>query len=178
MRKARINSITNVDRVKRSLGKYQIYLGNEFFYFESHSKADKFQIKVNKYINEELENLNQKYISIHGIYRDNYFVIEMRQNNTIKMNLEIIQSSFELCLDRSGWENGSKFAFNHLSNITECLQNIIDTINSYCIKKHDYVTLRKLKIYDDELFRMQNNRSSFKRELRTKVTTIKLKNIA
>lgn len=106
---------------------YCIYFDDAHsFNFTSKEKAETAFAALNNYFTKALFFINQNYSDIFQMYRNEYFAIENPFiNNNIKRDFEHIESSLDLALNRSHWENGNYFTLKHIENMFSTMFGVL-----------------------------------------------------
>ncbi len=140
MRKIRLTQVTE------KKGEYSVFLGDSHKYkFSSKRKANAFLGKVNKFLNEQLFDLNHMYGELYGIYREYFLIIENPHFlRTLKTNFEVVEKCIDMSVERCQWSNGNAFTFSHLLNVYQHLLSACYTLRGVAGKSSHTPTIKKL----------------------------------
>jgi len=116
---------------------YSILLGNEIkVSFSSEKKAKKFIADTNRFLNLQLQELNQVYIQLFAEYRRLWFIIDFEEN--IEDSFHDINKYFKKLTKHGHSENSNIYVFldfirisNEIKTVTEKLITFLKDTNNY-----------------------------------------------
>jgi len=135
---------------------FRVVLGNNSTNtFSNRKHLTKFLAETNEFLKTKLFELNKIYIEVFTEYRKMWFYFDNEQREIIAMrfdeDLQFINKSFTLIIDRSGWENGNWMVFKHLGNIITMFEGILREMIDVQRTKSNYVEKRNLEVVASRL---------------------------
>ena len=129
----------NKDIIERD-GAFQVYISNKFYHFKSRRKADDFIRGVDNYLNAQFEMINANLISVYGTYRRLNWYLSNYDRQAIRLQINEIEQSIELSLERSDWSSWRVTTFSKLDYCIEMLDTILGRMQEVS-KQKKYIVL-------------------------------------
>ena len=114
---------------------YQVYVNGRFYNFKSRRKAEDFIRAVDNYINSQFEMVNANLISVYATYRRLSWYIHSYDRTSIRLQINEVEQSIELSIDRSDWSSWRNTIFAKLDYSIELLGNILGRMQEISSKK-------------------------------------------
>lgn len=106
---------------------YTLLLGNELrCSFSNETKCKKFLAETNRFLNLQLQEINQIYIQTFSEYRNLYFIIDFEQN--IESSLNDVDKLFKRVFFNNHSENSNCFVFMHMFRLIDELKLVIEKL--------------------------------------------------
>ena len=147
---------------------YSIVLGNgATISFKDKKKIVYFLTSVNKQLTEALQELVLLYADLFKEYWNIWFyldqhvdTIETRERNKkieshCISEFNYIPTLLNIAVDRSHFQNGNHFAFNHLYNVIKALQSINKMLIRLRQEKLHTAEVNRLELFDKALLRIK-----------------------
>ena len=141
---------------------YGIFLGNEInISFPSEKKARKFLADTNRFLNIQLQELNQVYIQLFAEYRRLWFIIDFESN--IEDAFHDITKFFKKIVSHGTGENSNVYIYLDFIRLTNELKNVIEKLIVFQRKINDFAganILASLLLRVDNVNYLLNNYGS------------------
>lgn len=170
MKQIKINNLTvpRKDGILATDKKYCVWLGNETRnYFTSQKACDNFLANTNRFLNENLQNLNNIYIQLFSEFRQVWFYGDSAHNSIIKIEQEFknVEYAFENVINKSAHPiNGNSYAFTILFRICDSQRLIAENIIQIYLQKKIYVPTHRLKYLKAQIKMIENGLRSLGKE--------------
>lgn len=143
---------------------YTIYFHSSLvFKFSNRRKAERFQLKLNAYIEDYIHTLNHHLVYSYSMLRELHCLLSYFQSNYYLKSIRTIEHLIDRTyIESTNPQNGAPFVY---SNITSCFSECIDlfrSLESICRYKKYYHTVKQLRaarrslIYDSDNFEQFN----------------------
>ncbi len=150
MKRIKIKNFTAPDlsSVRTAHKQYRVSLGNGYAVsFKSEKETLAFLAQTNRDLNTRLYELNFLFAEVLKIYRNAWPYFDSGKKSglidlqgSIQSKVAVIESSFNILVDRSDWENGNHFTFSHFYSIISAIKEICeDLVQLYLKKNHPIV---------------------------------------
>lgn len=115
---------------------YCVSLGNGYkVQFASEKETKAFLSETNRELNTKLYELNFLYSDMLRLYRSSWLYFEPGKisglaniESLCNQKMQAIENSFNLLVDRSGFENGNHLVFSHFQSIIEQIKSVCDLL--------------------------------------------------
>lgn len=144
--------------------KFTVFLGNETrHYFTSFKAAKQFLAVTNRFLNDQLHEINYIYINLFMEYRNIWFYLKGRENidKQITNSMEAIAGYLENACSKSKTINGNVFTFNHLFAACNELSEIARLAILVLTKKKRYNEVHRVKMFNNQLKSIVNRLMSY-----------------
>jgi hypothetical protein len=122
---------------------YSVYLGNEITTsFTSEKKVKKFLADTNRFLNLQMNELNQIYIQFFAEYRRLWFIIDFE--DSIEDSIRDINRFFKKILKSNSGVNGNFFVFIDFMRLTKELTEAIEKLQEFQKENNNYTEVNQL----------------------------------
>ncbi|MDD5358554.1 MAG: hypothetical protein PHX80_05365 [Candidatus Nanoarchaeia archaeon] len=156
MRQIAIKNIQLPDRLSVYIKQkqYCVFLGNDTrHYFSALKDAKCFLAVTNRFLNDQLHELNYLYGIIFTEYRNIWFYLTSYQKaeDQFISSFAAIDRYFYNAVVKSHGPNGNVFAFNNLFGICNTLADLTSEIMAILQAKKFFVDLRRVKSFEKQV---------------------------
>lgn len=117
---------------------YSVSLGNGYNgKFPSRKIALAFLAETNRDLNTKMYELNFLFSELLRTYRASWIYFEKNANieSICAEYILRIETSFNLLVNRAGYENGNYFVFSHFHSIIDCINDVCNTLQVVYVKR-------------------------------------------
>lgn len=107
---------------------YKIFLFNRKEYYTDKKDATKRLAKINKELTSLCFQLSEITAEIYTLYRMDYFTLDARKKERLRISLIDFDKSFNAIEFRSQWPEGGFLAFMIFFNCSDILLNVLDDL--------------------------------------------------
>ncbi len=136
--------------------KYWVWLGNGVKRsFTNKKHADAFLVKLSKYMNEKIAEMNLIYAGLFTEYRLTWFYIDPNVSDGMDQRLIYINSIFSKLGNR--WNNSDINTLNNFKLLIEDLKGFATPILKALLAKNDYAAKHRIEISIARLTRIESD---------------------
>jgi len=158
---------------------YGVYLGNEIrASFSSEKKVKKFLAETNRFLNAQMQELNQVYIQLFAEYRQLWFVIDLDFEKNIEESLREISKLFNKLYRFNHGANSNFFVYLHFIQLTTELHNVVVKLTDYQKAYDNFIEANRLSTLTLRLNNISSALTYYGKEYEDQRTVLQLQEYA